>query len=107
MRQLVVRWQLQTSRRRAASAYMEGMTAARVNWHDLARIQSVALLFVSCMDTEVDRRLEAIGSREALALRGTAAIANARCAFSVYTEALHRAGLLELAGHGAAKQRPL
>ena len=67
---------------------MEGMRAARVNGHDLARIQSVASFFVSRMDTEVDRRLEAIGSCEALALRGTAAIADARCVFSVYTEAL-------------------
>lgn len=83
------------------------MRAARVNGHDLARIQSVASFFVSRMDTEVDRRLEAIGSCEALALRGTAAIANARYAFSVYTEAFTGPGWLELAGHGAAKQRPL
>jgi transaldolase len=75
--------------------------------HDLARIQSVASFFVSRMDTEVNRRLKAIGSCEALALRGTAAIASARYAFSVYTEAFTGSGWLELAGHGAAKQRPL
>jgi transaldolase len=73
--------------RQVIDAYMEDMRAARVNGHDLARVQSVASSFVSRMDTEVDRRLEAVGSREALASRGTAAIANASYTFSVYTEA--------------------
>jgi hypothetical protein len=63
----------------------EGMRTARVNGHDLARIQSVAPFFVSRMDTEVDR-LEAIGSSEALAPRGY----GRHRPFPVYTEAFAR-----------------
>src|SRR5690349_22269473 len=56
-------------------AYLDGLRKARIAGHDLARIHSVASFFVSRVDTEIDKRLEQIGSDEALALRGKAGIA--------------------------------
>ena len=58
-------------------AYLTGLEQAADAGRDLSTIQSVASFFVSRVDTEVDKRLEAIGSDEALALRGKAAVANA------------------------------
>jgi len=88
-------------------AYLDGLERAHAAGWDLARIGSVASFFVSRVDTEVDRRLDKIGTTEAAALRGKAAIANARLAYELYEEtfattrweALHRAG--------ARPQRPL
>ena len=59
-------------------AYLTGLEQARDAGLDLGRIFSVASFFVSRVDTEIDKRLEEIGSDEALALRGKAAVANAR-----------------------------
>lgn len=61
-------------------AYLSGLEAARDGGLDLSRIFSVASFFVSRVDTEVDKRLDAIGTDEAKALRGKAAVANARLA---------------------------
>jgi transaldolase len=65
-------------------AYLDGLEAAKAAGRDLSRIHSVASFFVSRVDTEIDSRLEKIGSPEALALRGKAALANARLAYAAY-----------------------
>ncbi|HEX9336693.1 MAG TPA: transaldolase [Pseudonocardiaceae bacterium] len=93
--------------REVMHAFLEGLRQARSNGHDLATIQSVASFFVSRVDTEVDRRLAAIGTPEAVALKGKAAIANAKLAYAAFTETIAGPGWLELAEHGARPQRPL
>ncbi|MDT5308424.1 MAG: transaldolase, partial [Mycobacterium sp.] len=62
-------------------AYLAGLEKAKEAGHDLHNIHSVASFFVSRVDTEIDARLEKIGSEQALALRGQAAVANARLAY--------------------------
>jgi transaldolase len=62
-------------------AFLAGLEQAKANGHDLSKIGSVASFFVSRVDTEVDKRLEKIGSDQAKALRGKAAVANARLAY--------------------------
>ena len=93
--------------RQVMDAYMEGMELARVNGHDLSRIQSVASFFVSRVDSEVDKRLKAIGTDEAQALVGTAAVANARLAYQAYEEVFTSKEWKALAAQGASPQRPL
>lgn len=66
------------------AAYLDGLDAAASAGHDLSTIHSVASFFVSRVDTEIDKRLEAIGTPEATALLGKAALANARLAYSAY-----------------------
>jgi transaldolase len=70
--------------RQVMDAYLAGLEAARHAGRDLTGIHSVASLFVSRIDTEVDQRLEAIGTDAAMALRGQAAIANAHLAYAAY-----------------------
>ena len=65
-------------------AFLEGVEQARTTGADLSDLQSVASFFVSRVDTEIDKRLEKIGSDEALALRGKAAVANAVLAYERY-----------------------
>jgi transaldolase len=65
-------------------AYMAGLEKAKANGHDLSKIFSVASFFVSRVDTEVDGRLDKLGTPEAEALRGKAAIANARLAYELF-----------------------
>ena len=72
--------------RQVMSAYLAGLEAAQHAGRDLTGIHSVASLFVSRVDTEIDQRLEAIGSDAAMALRGQAAIANARLAYAAYQD---------------------
>jgi transaldolase len=93
--------------REVMDAYLTGLEQARDAGLDLGRIQSVASFFVSRVDTEVDKRLEAIGTDEALALRGKAAVANARLAYSAYEEVLASDRWRVLAEAGANPQRPL
>ncbi|TDD36017.1 transaldolase [Nonomuraea terrae] len=93
--------------RAVVDAFFTGLERARAGGHDLAGIASVASFFVSRMDTEVDRRLDAIGTEEALTLRGQAAIANARLAYAVYQELFAGDRWRALAGAGARPQRPL
>jgi transaldolase len=88
-------------------AYLEGMERARSAGHDLSRLTSVASFFVSRVDTEVDKRLEKLGSESATALRGKAAIANARLAFQKYESVYASDRWAALAGAGATPQRPL
>ncbi len=88
-------------------AYITGLEQAKEGGHDLSQIHSVASFFVSRVDTEIDKRLKAIGTPEAASLEGEAAIANARLAYQAYeqTFAGDRWEALETAG--ANKQRPL
>ncbi|TRW83204.1 transaldolase [Mycolicibacterium sp. 018/SC-01/001] len=89
-------------------AYLEGLEKAKEAGHDLSRIHSVASFFVSRVDTEIDKRLEDIGSDEALALRGKAGVANARLAYAAYEEVFLGGERFEaLKGAGARVQRPL
>jgi transaldolase len=94
--------------RAVMNAYLAGIETAQHAGADLSQIHSVASLFVSRVDTEVDRRLEAIGTDEALTLRGQAGVANARLAYAAYQqvfEAEPRYAMLRAAG--ARVQRPL
>src|ERR1700678_3684643 len=88
-------------------AYMAGLEQAAANGHDISTIASVASFFVSRVDTEVDKRLDAIGTLEAHALKGTAAIANARLAYELYEQRLATPRWEALAAKGAKGQRPL
>ena len=88
-------------------AYMTGLEQAAANGHDLSQIQSVASFFVSRVDTEVDKRLDAIGSDEAAALKGKAAIANARLAYALYEDEFSGERFAALEAQGAHRQRPL
>ncbi|AVH25414.1 transaldolase [Nocardia cyriacigeorgica] len=97
--------------RSVMGAYLDGLRKARTAGHDLAYIHSVASFFVSRVDTEIDKRLEAIGSPEALALRGKAGVANARLAYAEYQDVFdggaHTSTYSHLAAMGANRQRPL
>jgi transaldolase len=88
-------------------AFLEGLERARQAGHDLARIASVASFFVSRVDTEIDARLDKTGTAEAAALRGRAAIANARLAYQRYERMLASPRWAALAAAGARPQRPL
>ncbi len=88
-------------------AFLTGMEQAREAGIDLAGICSVASFFVSRVDSEVDARLDAIGSPEAEALRGQAAIANARLAYQRYEHMLAGERWQALASVGARPQRLL
>ena len=88
-------------------AFFAGMEQARQAGHDLSTIESVASFFVSRVDTEVDRRLDKIGTTEAAALRGKAAIANARLAYELYEERFSTPRWEALRQAGARPQRPL
>jgi transaldolase len=89
------------------NAFLSGLEKARANGHDLAKIGSVASFFVSRVDTEVDKRLDKIGSPEAQALHGKAAIANAQLAYQHYEKVFATPRWRALAGAGALPQRPL
>ncbi len=94
--------------RAVMEAYLAGLEAARPAGHDLNAIFSVASFFVSRVDTEIDKRLEAIGTKEALALRGLAGVANARLAYAAFEEVFGSGGRwTALAEAGGWVQRPL
>ncbi len=88
-------------------AYYAGLEKAAENGHDITKIASVASFFVSRVDTEVDKRLEKLGTPEALALKSKAAIANARLAYELYEQKLDTDRWRALAAKGAKVQRPL
>ncbi|MEY2452882.1 MAG: transaldolase [Acidimicrobiaceae bacterium] len=88
-------------------AYITGLEELDRNGGDLTKIASVASFFVSRVDTEVDRRLDAIGTPEALALRGKAAVANAQLAYELFLKRFDTDRWKALAGKGASVQRPL
>ena len=93
--------------REVMDAFFAGLEQARANGHDLTAIASVASFFVSRVDTEVDKRLEAIGTEQALTLRGQAAVANARLAYAAYQEDFATERWARLQELGARPQRPL
>ncbi|CAM4429804.1 Transaldolase [Mycobacterium basiliense] len=94
--------------REVMDAYLAGMEKAAKAGHDLSKIHSVASFFVSRVDTEIDKRLEKLGSPEALALRGQAGVANARLAYGAYQEVFQVGDRYQaLKAAGARVQRPL
>ena len=88
-------------------AFLTGLEQAREAGRDLSQIHSVASFFVSRVDSEYDKRIDAVGTDEAKALRGKAAIANARLAFQAYEEVFSTPRWKVLADDGANAQRPL
>jgi transaldolase len=93
--------------REVMNAFLDGMERAQRSGVPLDRIASVASFFVSRVDTEVDKRLDKKGTEQAKALRGTAAVANARLAFQAYEEIFSSPRWQALAKAGAKVQRPL
>ena len=85
-------------------AYLSGLEA---HDGDLSRIASVASFFISRVDTEVDRRLDEIGTPEALALKGKAAVAQGKLAYELFTQTFDGPRWEALARRGARVQRPL
>jgi transaldolase len=93
--------------REVMDAYLTGLEKARERGLDLSKIHSVASFFVSRVDTEIDKRLDVLGTPEAEALRGKAALANARLAYQAYEEVFGSDRWLALDKAQANKQRPL
>jgi transaldolase len=90
--------------REVISAYIDGVKLAKANGHDVSKIHSVASFFVSRVDTEIDKRLEAAGKPE---LKSKAALANARLAYEVFEQEFATDAWSTLAEAGANVQRPL
>jgi len=88
-------------------AYLAGLETFGEGGGDLASVHSVASFFVSRVDTEVDHRLDAIGTGDALALKGQAAVAQARLAYQMFRDRFAGDRWERLAGRGAQLQRPL
>ena len=93
--------------RAVMNAYLEGLEKAHANGHDLSTIHSVASFYVSRVDTEIDKRLDAIGTDEARGLKGKAGLANARLAYQAFEEVFATPRWGTLAEAGANLQRPL
>ena len=92
---------------RVIDAFMAGLELAAAAGHDLSQIRSVASFFVSRMDTEVDARLDKLGTPEATALRGQTAVANARLAYELFEQRFAEERWLALRAQAAPVQRPL
>jgi len=88
-------------------AYLAGLEQAAEAGRDLSQIRSVASFFVSRVDTEVDARLDKLGTAEATALRGKAAVANARLAYALFEQRFAEERWLALRAQAAPVQRPL
>ena len=89
-------------------AYISGLEAyATVEGADLSKVASVASFFISRVDTEIDRRLEALGTDEALALRGKGAVAQGKLAYGLFQQTFSGPRWEALAAKGARVQRPL
>ncbi len=93
--------------RQVINAYLSGLEKARSAGLDLSTIHSVASFFVSRVDTEINQRLEAIGTDAALALKSKAGVANAQLAYEVFEQAFSSERAVGLLQAGANKQRPL
>jgi transaldolase len=93
--------------REVIDAYMSGLEDLADVGGDMASVASVASFFVSRFDTEVDPRLEAVGSNDAHDLRGHLAVANARAAYGIFMEAFATPRFEALSAQGARPQRPL
>jgi len=88
-------------------AYLAGLEKAKAAGIDLSTIHSVASFFVSRVDTEIDKRLEAVGTEDALALKSKAGVANARLAYELYDQEFSTERARALLDAGANRQRPL
>lgn len=93
--------------RAVANAYVDGLERAQVAGLDLSRIASVASVFLSRIDAAVDPQLTEIGTPEALALKGTTAVAGARASYGAFREIFTSPRFTDLAEAGAHVQRPL
>ncbi|MDF9812529.1 transaldolase [Streptomyces sp. SPB162] len=93
--------------RQVMDSYLEGLEKAKASGLDLSKIHSVASFFVSRVDTEIDKRLDKVGGDQAKALKGKAALANARLAYQAYEEVFTSDRWNALEKAGANKQRPL
>ncbi|CAH0148953.1 transaldolase [Plantibacter cousiniae (nom. nud.)] len=96
-----------TRYREVINAFLTGLEQAKAAGHDLSTIHSVASFFVSRVDTEIDKRLDAIGSPEAIALKSKAGVANAQLAYQVFEQEFASERATALLEAGANKQRPL
>lgn len=92
--------------REVMDAYLAGLEKAKAAGLDLSKIYSVASFFVSRVDSEIDKRLDALGTDEAKALKGKAALANARLAYEAYEEVFSSDRWAALDKAQANKQRP-
>jgi transaldolase len=88
-------------------AFLDGMERAHAAGRSLSTLTSVASFFVSRVDTEIDKRLDQIGTPKARALKGKAAIANARLAYEHYERVFAGDRWSALLAAGARPQRPL
>ncbi|WP_181782226.1 transaldolase [Pseudonocardia pini] len=88
-------------------AYLDGVEQAAANGIAVSSLTSVASFFVSRVDTEIDARLDEIGTDEATALKGKAAVANSRLAFAAYEKVFGSDRWKALEAEGAKPQRPL
>ncbi|WP_207456857.1 transaldolase [Desertivibrio insolitus] len=93
--------------RAVINAYLTGLERAKEAGIDLSTIHSVASFFVSRVDSEIDKRLDAVGTDEAKALKSKAGVANARLAYQVYEQSFATERAQALLAAGANKQRPL
>ncbi|WP_411720955.1 transaldolase [Mycetocola sp.] len=93
--------------REVMNAYLTGLEQAKAAGIDLSTIHSVASFFVSRVDTEIDKRLVAVGTDEALALKSKAGVANAQLAYEAFEQTFASERAAGLLAAGANKQRPL
>ncbi|WP_055482166.1 transaldolase [Sphaerimonospora mesophila] len=93
--------------RQVMDAWLSGLEKAKAAGVSLASVESVASFFVSRLDTEIDGRLEKLGTPEALGLRGKAGVANARLAYAAFEEVMNSPRWQALRAAGARPQRPL
>jgi transaldolase len=92
---------------RVMEAYIAGLEQYAKPGADLSRVASVASFFISRVDVEIDQRLDAIGSPEALALRGKGAVAQAKLAYQLFQKTFSGPRWNALVDKGAVVQRPL
>ncbi|NEB78537.1 transaldolase [Streptomyces sp. SID14478] len=93
--------------RKVMDAYLAGLEKAKAAGLDLSKIHSVASFFVSRVDTEIDKRIDALGTDDAKAARGKAGLANARLAYEAFEEVFSGDRWAALDKAQANKQRPL
>ena len=93
--------------REVIDAYITGIEKAQANGHDVSKIHSVASFFVSRVDLEINKRLDAVGTTDAIAIKNKAALANARLAYQVFEQSFATERWATLAAAGANVQRPL
>lgn len=93
--------------RQVINAYLVGLERAREAGIDISKIHSVASFFVSRVDSEIDARLVALGTPEALDLKSKAGVANARLAYEVFEDSFTTERAKMLLDLGANVQRPL